>query len=269
MLLDYFISGLTKHIFLDVGNLLFVESQMMTFNPEIKEQVLAMDQNVNKFYHPLRMVVAGPSGCGKSIFLKNLIKFREQVFTTRFSKIFCVVPSNPSQLHTDIFDEMRSSCPNIEMVMGIPKDLLREILCDGLPKLVMFDDIMSLIFENKFMEGLFLQFSHHNSCSVIFTSQNFYCSSKNKNIMRQLTYKVIFNTLRTDQILLRSLGCLQKCENPNFLIEIFQTLENRFPLNNYLYIVIDSVPHSIMKNMHFRTNVFPNEDGSSTPLCFF
>ena len=213
------------------------------------------------------MVIAGPSGCGKSVFLMNLIKFREQIFTTRFSKIYYCVPSKTSKLHNEIFDQMKKWYPNLELVIDIPKP--NDILSDDLPKLVMFDDLMNLVFENKFVEELFIQSSHHNSCSVIFTSQNFYSSSKNRTIMRQLTYKVIFNTLRTDQILLRTLGCQLKTENPNFLIEIFETLEKTYPYDNFKYIVIDSEPKSVMKSLHIRTHVFPNNDGSITPLCFF
>jgi len=240
---------------------------MAAVNVSLKAQVLQMDHNVNKFYHPVRMVLAGPSGCGKSIFLINLIKHREQVFTTRFSRIFYCVPSKASNLHSAIFEEMKRFYPNLEFVLDVPKPT--DVLCDDLPKLVMFDDLMNLIFENKFIEELFVQSSHHNSCSVVFTSQNFYSSSKNKNIMRQLTYKVLFNTLRTDQILLRTIGCQLKAENPNFLIDIFQTLEKLFPDDNFKYLVIDSEPQSIMKNLYIRTHVFPDKDGLITPLCFF
>lgn len=120
---------------------------------------------------------------------------------------------------------------------------------------------------NSFIK-LFLQNSHHNSCSIIFTSQNFFSNSKSKTIIRQCTYKVFFDN-PSDRVLLRTISCQIQPENPNFLLEIFRHLEKFEPNNTFNYILIDANPQSVMRKLNVRSNIFPDQDGVVRPLCFF
>lgn len=161
---------------------------------------------------------------------------------------------------------MQKYCPEIELVLDLPKISL--INSDDLPKLLLLDDLMNRIFEDKRFEELFTMLSHHCSASVVFTSQNFFNSTKSKTIIRQCSYKVIFNH-RTDSILLRNIGSQIKPKDPHFLIKIFEMLDVYFPDDNFKYILIDGNPLSSMKNLYVRTHIFPNSDGVIEPLCFF
>lgn len=196
----------------------------------------------------------------------KLIKYREQVFTTKFSRILYCVPIAQSDLHHNLFQEMQNHFPEIELIFDLPK--ISDVTSDSLPKLILLDDLMVKMFSDKAMEEMFTMHSHHHGVSIIFTSQNYFNSSKSKTIIRQCTYKVIFNQ-PTDSILLRNIGGQIKPNNPGFLLKIFEKLDSYFPDDNYKYILIDGNPSSALKNMNVRTHIFPNSDGVITPLTFF
>jgi len=127
---------------------------------------------------------------------------------------------------------------------------------------------MDQIFGNPIMEDVFSQNSHHYNCSIIFTSQNYFSSSKNLTIVRQTNYKIIFNDI-SDKTLLRNISCKIAPSMPSFLSKCFKTLEQYFPTDNYHYILIDSNPESPMKKLAFRSKILPGSDNIIRPICFF
>jgi len=171
-----------------------------------------------------------------------------------------------SQIHHQTYEKMKEHFPSMEYCLDLPR--LSDILMDNLPKLLIMDDLSSKILRTPFMEDLFIQHSHHQNCSVIFTTQNYFESSKNKTIIRQCNYKVIFQS-PSDMVLLRHISCQIKPDDANFLSRIFEKLENLFPDDSYRYVLIDGEPKSPMKNMRVRTHIFRNSDGVINPLCFF
>jgi len=171
-----------------------------------------------------------------------------------------------SQIHHATFEKMKEYYPNLEYCLDLPKP--SEILADNLPKLLIMDDLSSKILRTPFMEDLFIQHSHHQSCSIIFTTQNYFESSKNKTVIRQCNYKVIFQS-PSDMVLLRHISCQVKPDDANFLIKVFEKLEQLFPDDGYRYILIDGEPKSKMKHLRIRTNIFRNSEGVIEPLCFF
>lgn len=238
----------------------------MALNLSLSEEKIDFNEGVNLLYHPLRLVIAGPSGSGKSWWILKLIKSRELLFDTKFNRILYCVPPKKSQVHLTIFDKIKEFFNQAELIYGLPKPT--DIIGDALPKLVIIDDQMTQIFTSPFMEEVFIQHSHHSSCSLIFTTQNFFNSGKTKTIIRQCNYKVIFNS-PADQVILRHISCQLKPDQPNFLINVFQTLDQLFPADDYKYILIDGEPKSKMKKLRIRTHIFPNNDNVIEPICFF
>jgi hypothetical protein len=238
----------------------------MALNLSLAEEKIDFNEGVNLFYHPLRLVIAGPSGSGKSWWILKLIKSRELLFDTKFNRILYCVPPKKSQVHITIFDKIKEFFNQAELIYGLPKPA--DIIGDTLPKLVIIDDQMLQIFNSPFMEEVFIQHSHHSSCSLIFTTQNFFNSGKTKTIIRQCNYKVIFNS-PADQVILRHISCQLKPDQPNFLINVFQTLDQLFPSDDYKYILIDGEPKSKMKKLRIRTHIFPNAENVIEPICFF
>lgn len=203
---------------------------------------------------------------GKTRFMVKLVQCRKALFTTEFARILYSIPSTHSDSHQAVYEELKQYFPNVELIYDLP--LPGEILDNDLPKLLLIDDQMNSIFADKFMEEMFIQNSHHNSISIIFTSQNFFSSSKSKTIIRQCTYKVFFDN-PSDRVLLRTISCQITPENPNFLLQIFKHLEEWDPDNTFNYVLIDANPQSCMRKLNVRSNIFPEKDGEIRPLCFF
>jgi len=127
---------------------------------------------------------------------------------------------------------------------------------------------MDQIFGNQAMEDVFSQNSHHYNISIIFTTQNYFSTSRNLTIVRQTNYKIIFNDI-SDKTLLRNISCKISPSMPSFLSKCFKTLEEFFPEDNYPYILIDSNPESSMKKLAYRSNILPGPDKKIRPICFF
>jgi len=118
------------------------------------------------------------------------------------------------------------------------------------------------------MEETFTKNSHHNGCSVIFTTQNFFSSTKSKTLIRNCNYKVFFDN-PSDRVLLRTISCQITPQNPNFFFQIFKELEEIDPSNSFNYILVDGHTGSAMRKLNVRSNIFPEADGEIRPLCFF
>jgi len=170
-----------------------------------------------------------------------------------------------SQMHHETFEKMKQYF-NVEYCLDLPKP--SEIMFDNLPKLIIMDDLAQKMLSSPFMEDLFSQHSRHNSCSVIFTSQNYFSNSKSKIIIRNCNYKVVFQS-PADLVLLRNIACQIKPDDANFLIKIFELLDQTYPTVSHKYILIDGEPKSFMKLFRTRTNIFPNSSGRIEPICFY
>lgn len=128
---------------------------------------------------------------------------------------------------------------------------------------------MHLVYNHPFMEEVFREHSHHFNLSLIFTSQNYFGSSKNQTIRRNCTYKFIFND-RADKTLMRNIS-LQICPSySSFLSHCFKKLEKLFPNEKHAYVLIDSTPTTEMSRFTVRSHVLPDEITKKiTPICFF
>lgn len=201
---------------------------------------------------------------GKSTFLMKLIEHRKSLFTTHFARVMYCVPAHNAHLHEEFFNKLKEMCPEIELILGLPKP--NQINSDTLPKLLLIDDLVKQLLADPFMEQCFVQNSHHQGCSIAFCTQNFYENSKSKTIVRQCNFKVFFNS-NCDKILLRNIGAQIEPSRPSILIEAFKLLQKQNPSDKYKYLLIDGDSQSAMPDFFIRTNIFPVND-IIRPICF-
>ena len=136
------------------------------------------------FEHPFTCVISGPTMSGKSVFVKNLIRLKENR-----------IRPCPSKVHyyfsewQPLFDSMKTF---VEFKKGLP-DLDTYNGKDSV--LVIIDDLM---FEsNNKIGNFFTKGSHHKNLSVIFISQNLFNSNKDqRTINLNSQYLVIFKNPR-------------------------------------------------------------------------
>ena len=68
----------------------------------------------------------------------------------------------------------------------------------------LLDDLSLEIYKSPFVEQMFIQHSHHNKASIVFTSQNYFNSGR-KTIIRNCNYRVFFQD-PTDDVTLRNVS---------------------------------------------------------------
>ena len=195
----------------------------------------------------------------------RVLEHRNLLFNTSFDRIIYFLPHANLSAHDDFIKKLQLVCPKLEIKFDLP--LPGDIKADLLPKLFLIDDLMQPILISPYMEQFFAHDSHHYNCSVFFTLQNYYGSSKSKTVIRQTTYKILFND-SSDHTLMRNISCQIAPTSPQFLTKCFHTLESKFE-NYQHYLVIDSHPKSDMKQLFVRTKIFPDKNNEIKPLCFF
>lgn len=202
---------------------------------------------------------------GKSTFILKLLKHRKQMFSTAFSRIVYCVPGNSLEAHQNFITQLKEVCPTVEVSIDLPKS--SELKSDLLHKLFILDDLFHLISSSQLMTEAFLMTSHHYNSSLIFTTQNFFHQARDKSVVRNCSYKAIFND-KSDQTLIRNIS--SQISHPQFLASCFKSIESLFPEENYPYILIDSDKKSLLKKCPIRSRIFPMDpDNEVRPLCFF
>ena len=76
---------------------------MADFNPELKVQQIGFKENVNKWIHPFRCIIAGPTSSGKSTFMLKMVEHRKSIFTTELSRIMYCIPAHNAALRDGYF----------------------------------------------------------------------------------------------------------------------------------------------------------------------
>lgn len=122
---------------------------------------------------------------------------------------------------------------------------------------------------SKFMDQVFSMDSHHQSCSIIFTGQNYFESQgKSKTSIRQCNYNVLFDSTM-DKSMLNTIGCRISPSQPSILNDCFLKLKKTFPLDKHRYLFIDGDAKSSLIDLPIRSHIFPDESGEIEPICFF
>ena len=236
------------------GNRLFVTSQKtpQQFTPNPRNRPAA-DTQCDRFqlHHPFTAIVAGMTGSGKTVWVQKLLEHASQVVRPPPQRIVW----SYSQWQP-AYDQMLNTVNAIEFVKGIPHGLDEDWFFD--PKInnvIVIDDQMAEISNDKRILDLFTKGSHHRNLSVIFLSQNVYFQGK---IMRTLSlnasYLVLFKNPR-DKLQITTLGKQMYPGKTNHFVQKYETAVQR----PYGYLFVDLKP-STSEDCRLRTNVLPNEE---------
>ncbi len=236
-----------------------------------KVQVLDVGNFFLKIICPSRMVVTGPTLSGKSTFVLNLVKYRKDVYSNSFSRIIYALPENMFHLHQKFIDDLREACSFIEIVEGLPDLLQLNLSLDkNSHKLIIFDDMMSQVFESKQILELITTTSHHSNISVVTICQTLFFPGKHRvTFIRNCSEKVIFYD-KVDQNQLSILSRHLLLNKPNFLQECFDFIFEITQKKDLKYLVLDGNPLShLPHNCTVRSFIFPGIDGKVRPIFFF
>jgi len=206
---------------------------------------------------------------GKSEFLFSLVKFRDDVFTTKFHRIIYCEPHRSTSKSADFFQRLQTEFSTIEHCFGLPNVSHLNLEFNTLPCLILIDDLMKDLLSSESMLDLVTKHVHHNNLTVCFSLQNYFISSKfGKSFQRNCQYRVIFFN-RIDQRELNLMSS-QIANSSHFFASNFEFLFKQFPKMYSHYLLIDGQFSSPIKDFWCRTFIFPDEKGKEIkPIIFF
>ena len=161
------------------------------------------------FIHPFTCIIAGPSGSGKTkLLFKILQKANEVISPSPQRIIYCY------SIRQKIFDKY----PNIEFKEGC---LDIDDVDENVNNLIIFDDLMEEVNNDKSIQNLFTKGSHHKNTSVFLITQNLFAKGKfSRTINLNSHYSIIFDNPR-DRSQISHLARQMYPNNSKFLVESY------------------------------------------------
>lgn len=198
--------------------------------------------------HPFGAFVAGPSGSGKTEFVKRLLEGGEE--------LICGVPDNIIWcygMYQPAYDDMAMSLPHIHFEEGLPSDLETRI-DPTVRNLVVIDDLMTELSNDKRLTNIFSKACHHKNLSCIFILQNVFHQGKElRNMSLNAHYMVLFKSPR-DSSQITHLAKQMYPGNIKFMQEAFHDATSK----PYGYLFCDLKPDTL-NDFRLRTSIFPSE----------
>ena len=156
-------------------------------------------------------------------------------------------------IYQPAYDEMLTSIPNITFVEGVPSDL--DFMIDpNIRNLVVLDDMMQELSNEKKITNLFTKGCHHRNLSMIFIVQNLFHRGKElRDMSLNCHYLVLFKSPR-DSSQVTHLAKQMFPGHTKYMQEAFQDATSR----SYEYLLCDLKPET-STDFRLRTNVFPGE----------
>ena len=165
--------------------------------------------NAEVFIHPFTCIIAGPSGSGKTKLLFKILQKANDIISLSPQRIiYCY------SIKQKIFDKY----PNIEFKEGC---LDIDDVDENINNLIIFDDLMEEVNNDKSIQNLFTKGSHHKNISVFLITQNLFAKGKfTRTINLNSHYTIIFDNPRDRS----QIGHIAKQMYPNnskFLVESY------------------------------------------------
>ena len=176
-----------------------------------------------KFEHPSNWLIGAQSQGGKTYFVYQLLKIAD-IFKPDLPKIiYCY-----AEWQT-LYEKMMIEINNITFMKGLPDIIDLENV------VIVLDDLMSDVIENKSLLNLFTVGSHHKKISTIFLTQNIYEKGKYaRTISLNCHYMVLFKNLR-DQSQVLHLSRQLYPGDTKFFQEVFKLITEE----KYGHLILD------------------------------
>jgi len=199
------------------------------------------------FKHPSTCMVSGPTMCGKTRFVANLLNFK--MYTPQPQRIIWCYSQDQ-----DLYHQVQVRHPNLEFIHGTPSDLMSN-LDPKVRNMVILDDQMSKIGNDKALGEYFTEGAHHLNLSVIYIVQNLFDSgSQHRKVSLNTQYFVIFKNPR-DSGQIRTMASQIYGKKSDFLVQAYDDATK----DNYGYLVID-MRQDTPEQMRVRTKIFPGDE---------
>ncbi|MDI9312887.1 MAG: ATP-binding protein [Limnohabitans sp.] len=217
---------------------------------------MLIDYKYLQFISPFSMIVSGPSGSGKSFLIRRILKNHKKLIEPEKDVLTVLWVYGVWQ---KIYEEPIENV-KIEYTDILPTE---KELDENKPDLIVIDDLMNEISDNKQLGNLFTKISHHNNINVIFIMQNSFNQGKQmRNLHLNSHYLIIMKNPR-DMSQIDTLGRQLKISNA--LNQAYKDATK----SSFGYLIIDfkqTTPREYM----LKTRITPeeSENGIFSPIFY-
>jgi Adenovirus IVa2 protein len=146
-----------------------------------------------KFKLPALLVISGPTGAGKSWMAAEIVKHRNDLIEPIPEVVVWVY----NIFQDELFEHIRETCPEVIFVQGIEKFYDTFQFMHDTPHLIILDDQMAGVGDNKQSLQFVTADIHHKQLFCIYLCQSMYYKSRfNALLMRQARYMILFQNKR-------------------------------------------------------------------------
>jgi len=192
--------------------------------------------------HPFTCIVAGPTSCGKTSFVKSLLEnVRNMVDAPPDNIIWC-------------YGEFQNSLTTLPEAVNLTEGLRLDAINPQKRNLIIIDDLMTEVKNDKDVTSLFTKGSHHKNVSVILILQNiFYQGKELRTISLNSHYIVLFKNPR-DASQITHFAKQMYPGNVGFMQDAFR----QATVEPHGYLFVD-LKQSTPEHFRLRTCVLPNQ----------
>ena len=189
-----------------------------------------------KFKHPFTCMVSGMTSSGKTVLVRRILSNWKNLINIKKSNIKILWCYGVAQ---NLYNK---EVPNVDIIYhnGIPN---KEYLSDLKPDIIILDDLMDELINDKRLTQLFTKESHHKNISVIFIVQNLLPQGRQSRTTRLNThYTIVMKGILANQQ-------VKYYAQQNFpgqsekVLKIFKQATNK----PYGYLIFDFHPNSCDK----------------------
>jgi len=205
-----------------------------------------MDEKHLQFKHPFTAMVAGPTGSGKTFLVRDILLNHKNVMygMPKFKVLWAY--GQWQSLYTKKVDGVQ-----IDYVEGLPDQSAIE---EYSPSLIVVNDLMTELANDKKMTNLFTKGSHHMNISVIFIVQNlFYNAKEMRTININTSYFVLLKNPR-DKSQIEHLGKQMFPGTKGYLRDAYHDATSK----PFGYLIVDCKSDTNDK-VRLRTRILPSE----------
>lgn len=216
-----------------------------------------MDGKHLLFKHPFTTMLAGPSGSGKTFLVRDILKHHKTLMYNMSNFKVLWSYGQWQSLYTEKVEGV-----SISYVEGLPD---QQAIEERKPSLIVIDDLMTELANDKKMTNLFTKGSHHMNISVIFIVQNlFYNAKEMRTININTSYFILLKNPR-DKSQIDHLGKQMFPGTKGYLRDAYHDATS----SPYGYLVVDCKSDTDDR-VRLRTRILPTENikGEFRPIVY-
>ena len=196
------------------------------------------------------IIVSGCSGSGKTVFVKNLLKYRDQLFLTPITHVLFIYKHWQRE-----YDEIESMKLSVSFMDTLPteEEVEKWTACHQ-HSIMICDDMLTEIMNNEFICNLFTRLSHNFKVTTVLLLQNISMNGKYRSMLCKNAHVNVLMRSARDNYSLRSLG--QQLGEYNILKFAYKDATD-VPFG---YLICDTHPNTD-RFFRYRTNIFPFDTG--------